>query len=107
MENWRLNHLRGLLEEDPDDEFVIYALAQESIKLESWDNALEYFLKLKKLNANYVGLYYHLGGLYAELEEKENALKTYKEGIEVAKKLGDHHALSELMNAKTNLELGL
>ena len=40
-----------------------------------------------------------------QLNEKEKALKTFDEGIIVAKKLADFHALSELHTAKTNLEI--
>lgn len=107
MDNWRFDHLKGLLQEDPSDEFIMYALAQECIKLDLLNDALGYFLQLRELNADYVGLYYHLGALYIELDKEENALNTYDEGIAIAKKINDPHALSELMNAKTNLELGI
>jgi len=107
MDNWRLNHLQELLNEDPKDEFVLYALAQEYTKLEDLDQALVHYIRLKKVNADYVGMYYHLAALYLELEKEEEALATYVEGIDIAQRLGDHHALSELKNAKTNFELGL
>jgi len=52
-----------------------------------------------------VGLYYHLGKLYEELGETDLALLTYEDGVSVAKKAADFHALSELHNAKMNLEI--
>ena len=57
------------------------------------------------MNSDYVGLYYHLGALHVAMEEPQKGMMVYEEGIEVAKKLNDHHALSELMNAKINLEM--
>jgi len=107
MDNWRIEHLNGLLQDDPKDEFVLYALAQEYLKLEELDQSLSFFLRLKDVNPDYVGLYYHLAALYQELDEEDKAMATYLDGISVAQKIGDQHALSELMNAKTNLELGV
>ena len=101
----RINSLLEFLKEDPEDGFVRFALAKEYEKMGTLKMALDTYLELKSLDANYVGLYYHLGGLYEILNEKENALKTYEEGIAVAKKIADFHSLSELHNAKTNLEI--
>jgi len=107
MENWRLNHLTDLLKEDPKDEFVHYALAQEFVKQEDFDEAINRFNTLKTLNPDYVGLYYHLAAAQIEADLPDDAMDTYQTGIAIAKKIGDQHALSELLNAKTNLELGL
>ena len=52
----------------------------------------------------YVGTYYHLGKLQEALKDVEGALATYKEGIEIAKRIGDRHALSELAEAKMEIE---
>jgi len=107
MDNWRLEHLKALHAEDPEDDFVLYALAQEYSKLGLLQDSLDHYLLLKGKSPDYVGLYYHLAGLYAEMDESEKALKIYDEGITVANKLKDLHALGELKNAKTNLELEL
>ena len=105
MDNWRLKHLLGLLAEDPKDEFVIYALAQEYQKLEDIENALKHYDLLKSVNPKYVGMYFHLAALYVDLEEDDLALKTYEEGIKIATEVGDQHAKGELMNAKMNWEI--
>ena len=107
MENWRLNHLQELLKEDPKDEFVHYALAQEYLKHEAYEEAIKRFNLLKTLNPDYVGLYYHLAHAQVEADLPEDAMSTYETGISIAKKIGDQHAMSELLNAKTNLELEL
>lgn len=107
MENWRLQKLLDLLESSPEDEFVIYAIAQEYQKGKNLSKAIDTYLKLKKINPQYVGLYYHLAAAYIEDEQNELAMTTYNEGIEVATSLKDMHALSELRNAKTNLEMEL
>lgn len=103
----RIDQLKSFLEADPNDSFVRFALAQEYAKHGILKSALVEYLTLKENDPEYVGLYYHLGQLYEELSEPKNALTTYEEGIEVAKKQTDFHALGELMNVKTNLELEL
>ena len=105
MKSNRIETLIGFLDEDPDDSFVRFALAKEYEKLGTLKKALDTYLELKTKDPNYVGLYYHLGGLYESLNEKSNALSTYEEGIKVAKKIADFHSLSELHTAKTNLEI--
>lgn len=105
MENNRIDSLLAFLKDDPEDSFVRFALAKEYEKLGTLKKALDTYLELKEIAPGYVGLYYHLGGLYEVLSEKKKALATYEEGIGIAKKLADFHSLSELHNAKTNLEV--
>jgi len=85
----------------------MFALAKEYEKLNVLKKAQDTYQQLLEVDSNYVGAYYHLAALQIELGEKEEALATYHEGIEKAKKVADFHALSELMSAKTNLELEL
>jgi len=102
-----LDHLKTLHAEDPEDDFVLYALAQEYSKLGLLQESLDHYLLLKGISPDYVGLYYHLAELYVEMDESEKALNIYDEGIKVANKLQDLHALGELKNAKANVELEL
>lgn len=101
----RLEQLRHMLEEDPGNAFLMYAMAKEMEYQGLSNEALHWFNDLKSQHPDYVGLYYHLGKLLQSLHRPEDALKTYDEGIQVARRLSDHHALAELMNAKTNLEM--
>ncbi|MBK9737794.1 MAG: tetratricopeptide repeat protein [Saprospiraceae bacterium] len=105
--NDRLLMLQEMVLGDPDDSFISYALAKEYENLGMFEDALGQFLKLKTKDPNYVGLYYHLAKLLEHLEENTKALIIYNEGIEVAKKIPDFHALSELNSAKLNLEMEL
>jgi len=107
MDNDRLNKLQKLLESSPKDSFLLFAIAKEYEAKGNIDLALKYYLELKENDAQYVGLYYHLAKLYETINEDILALQTYGDGIEVAKSQGDFHALSELNNAKMNLEITL
>ena len=100
----RLTMLLEMLQEDPKDSFVLFAIAKEYEK-QSHELAIEHYVKLKKIDPDYVGLYYHLGKAYEEINQLDNAIETYTEGINIGKKQADFHAISELNTAKTNLEL--
>jgi hypothetical protein len=51
-----------------------------------------------------VATYYHLGKLLERKGEREAALAIYAEGIAVATRTQEQHALSELQSAKLELE---
>ena len=91
------------LESSPGDSFILFAIAKEYEKMEDSEQALEYYLKIRENDPNYVGLYYHLGKLYEKTGEVNTAFATYKAGMAVARQLGDQHALSELAEAKLML----
>jgi tetratricopeptide (TPR) repeat protein len=101
----RLEQLLDMHRQNPKDSFLLFALAKEYEKLGKEEDALEWYQKLQQLDPDYVGVYYHLGKLFEEKGETEKALNTYARGIEVAQKLGDLHAKSELQSAKMNLEM--
>ncbi|MDX1685604.1 MAG: tetratricopeptide repeat protein [Saprospiraceae bacterium] len=103
----RMEHIKSMLAAEPKDEFLHYAMAQEYQKNEQYQEAIEWYNKLKELNPDYVGLYYHLAECLAKSGAKSEAMGVYDQGIEVAARLQDLHALSELKNARLNLEMDL
>ena len=100
----RLAYLQKLSDEDPEDSFLVYAIAKEWEKL-NLVKASEIFEQLKIKDANYTGLYYQLGKIYEQMGLFVNASKIYQEGILIAKSQSDFHTVAELTSAKTNLEI--
>lgn len=100
----RLNQLLDFYDEDPQDNFVRFALAQEYLKRDQPEKALDLFEELVDTDPDYVGTYYHLGKLYERLDRTEDAIDTYDAGIEVAREQRDTKNLSELQDAKLNAE---
>lgn len=100
----RLSYLLQLLESAPTDAFVLFAIAKEYEKNADLGQAMSYYQKLHAADPSYVGLYYHWGKLCEQQQDFERAIQTYKEGIEIARKASDFHALSELQGALLNLE---
>jgi len=103
----RLNSLLQFHSDDPTDSFVLYSLAQEYAKRGNVVESRKFYSILRETNNDYVGLYYHLGKLEESDKNHKEAIKVYDEGIAVAERLGDLHAKSELLGAKSLLEMQL
>lgn len=99
----RLERLQQFLAEQPNDAFILFAIAKEHEKANNDVSALDFYQKIEQTTPQYVGLYYHLGKLFERQNDREQALATYRKGIEVARAERDFHALSELQGAKMNL----
>ncbi|MBC7777602.1 MAG: tetratricopeptide repeat protein [Phycisphaerae bacterium] len=104
MTTTRLQYLNKLLEASPNDSFVLFALAKEYEGVGDDTQSLSFYLRLKEADPTYIGTYYHLGKLFERQEDFQNAILTYKQGIEISRKAGDRHAMSELQGALLNLE---
>ncbi len=104
MTTTRLLYLQKLIEASPNDSFILFALAKEYEGTGDEAQSLSFYLRLKETNPSYVGTYYHLGKLYEGQEDFQNAILTYKQGIEISRQAGDRHAMSELQGALLNLE---
>jgi tetratricopeptide (TPR) repeat protein len=92
----RLQKLLDFLKNEPNDPFLKYALATEYVNSNDHQKALLYYEDLIANHADYVGTYYHLGKLYEALGRKNEAVKTYQDGMLVARKMNDMHSFSEL-----------
>lgn len=103
MTNARLQQLLQFQKENPEDSFILFAIAKEYEKLKTYQQALSYYQKITTNDPKYVGVYYHLGKLFEQLDEPMQAFSTYKAGMEIARSIGDQHALGELAAAKLNL----
>ena len=101
----RLDQLLTYYEEDPNDSFIQFALAAEYRKLGRLQDAVDTFERLKAQDAQYVGLYYHLGKLNEEMNHVERAIQIYREGIVVANGVSDLHARAELQSALLEAEM--
>ncbi len=87
--------LKALLDEDPKDSFLLFALAKEWEKYNS-ETAIKYYLQLKSLDPEYLALYFHLGQLYYEEKQIEKSRETLTAGLAVAKQQGDKKTEGEL-----------
>ena len=101
MSENRINELFKFLEDEPNDHFLIYAIATEYLKVDK-EKALDFFQILLSNHEEYIATYYHAGNLLSELGYKKKAEETFIKGMEICKKHEKHHAFKELKNAYQN-----
>ena len=100
----KLEQLLPLLAAEPDDAFLRYAVAMEYAKQSRFKEALAEFAELQRRSPDYVPGYF-MGGRTAEQNGDLELAKTlYRQGIEVANKVGDTHAAGEISSALMAIE---
>ena len=99
MQSTRLTKLLAFLTAEPNDPFILYALATEYNSLNDSEQAFYYYHKLLDEHPSYVGTYYHVGKLYEKARQTEKAVELYQLGMKNARAKGDMHAFSELQRA--------
>lgn len=95
--------LEEFLAAHPKDAFARYGLAMECANQGDSTASIENFQKLLADNPDYVAGYFQLGQLLARLSRTAEAKSTLTQGIEVARRTGDHHAGSEMETALAQL----
>ncbi len=103
--NDRMERIKQMLVDMPEDSFLQHALALEYIKLGDDGQAKQLFETLLNCEPGYVGSYYHLAKLLERNGKEAEAVKVYEKGMEEAKKAGDNHALGELRGAWEELTM--
>jgi Tfp pilus assembly protein PilF len=103
MEKSRIENLKQMLADDPQDTFARYALGLEYMGMQEYDSAREMFGEIIVLDPGYRAVYYQLGKVYELLGEETEARKVYQKGIYVAASQGDMHTKSELEQALNDL----
>lgn len=100
----RIEQLQKMLEQEPDDTFLQYAIAIEHSTAGNLDKALSCLKDVLKNNPDYLAAYYQTGKCYEKLKQFEEAKSIYEKGIEVAQKQNKNKALNELREALFLLE---
>lgn len=96
----RIQFLTELTIQEPADPFAWYALCLES-ELEPNEHYFQWLDLLQKF-PNYLPIYYQTGMTASKLNKTEEAIKVWKQGIELAKAQNDRHTLAELNSAIQN-----
>lgn len=94
----RLDQLFEFQKEEPNDPFILYAIATEYQKSDPL-KAMEFFQRLLTEHESYTGTYYQAAKLCEILARKEEAKEIYMKGIEICKKAGKTKAVAELTSA--------
>lgn len=81
-----------------------YGLAMEYRSAGDVDNALLTFKKVHEIDARYVPAYFMCAQMLAELGRTDDARAEVQRGMQVARDVGDGHALGEMTSLLESLE---
>ena len=91
-----INKFLSLLESGNDNALLRYSLGNEYFKINDFDNAIIHLDKSVELNPDYSAAWKMYAKALVESGQKEKAIKTYEQGISVAKKNGDMQVAKEM-----------
>lgn len=100
----RKSQLLAMLERQPADTFLLFALAMEQTKLGEADAALAGFERVVELDPAYTAAYTQKALLCEKLGRFDAAKETYRRGIASAKARGDAHAAAKMQETLDRLE---
>lgn len=94
-----VEQLERVLAADPNDTFVLYALAQEHAKRGNADAALAFYDRCLAADRLYCYAYFHKAKVLEALGRLGDARATLAAGVVAAREAGDMKALSEISGA--------
>ena len=100
----RLDEIRAIIEQLPDDPFPRYGLAIEHKTMGQLDEAKGAFADLLSRHPSYIPQYLMYGGLLVQMKDKAAASHIYQLGIAAAEKAKNGHALGELRQALASID---
>lgn len=101
----RLEILKQMLAQDPENSFARYGLAMEYAQTDQPQDAIREFKALLAKDDSYVAAYYHGGQTLEKLGRVEEARALYEEGMEASTRKGDLHTRSEIEAALSLLPI--
>jgi Tfp pilus assembly protein PilF len=101
----RLEILKQMVGQDPNNSFARYGLAMEYASSGSFENAAAEFRALLERDENYCAAYYHGGQAFEKLGQVEEARDLYEKGIEACTRKGDVHTRLEIEAALSLLPI--
>lgn len=99
-----VQQIAKLLESDPQDPFLLYAMAQEQLKQGDLPRALEFFDRAAAANPDDAYTYFHKARTLGLMGRRAEQADTLRAGIAVARRTGDGKALGELEFALDELD---
>ncbi|MFM7485603.1 MAG: tetratricopeptide repeat protein [Cytophagales bacterium] len=99
----RVQMLKSLIQEDPNDPFLRYGLAMETAKVDPAE-AVQLFDHILSQFPNYLPTYYQAAVLHIEGKGYDKAKRVLQAGIELAMSKGEMKTISELRTLLDQLD---
>jgi tetratricopeptide (TPR) repeat protein len=103
MSNSRYEKLLKMLEEQPSDLFLQYALAMEYIGMQCIHDAESILRSVIQTDEHYVAAYYQLGKILEQSSRDQEAILIYEKGMEEARLKNDRKTMNEFRSALDEL----
>jgi tetratricopeptide (TPR) repeat protein len=100
----RLEQLKSILTQDPNNTFARYALGMEHSSAGETDSAIQEFRKLLEVDADYANAFFMGAQALQHAERIEEAVQWLRDGITCARRIGNRHAESEMQTLLEELE---
>lgn len=95
--------IQKLLTLEPNDPFMLYAMAQDYTKTAEHDLAIDYYQKTIDADPDYAYAYFHMARSLEALNRIDDAKSTLDAGLEAAKRANDAKGISEISSYRTML----
>ena len=92
----RREKLQQMLQDSPEDTFLLYGMAMDYASSQEWEPALATFDQVLSVDPGYVAAYFQKGQILARMDRIDDARSVLSEGIEVGRKVGEDHAVGEM-----------
>lgn len=92
----RIDILKQMLDQDPNNSFARYGLAMEYSKSGDLKGSVTEFKSLIASDSTYVAAYYHCGQALEKLGDLDAARAIYQQGLDASLKKGDLHTRAEI-----------
>ena len=100
----RKEQIEALLADDPDDSFLRYGLAMEHASAGDDAGAVREFRLLLQRDGDYVPAYLQAGQALIRQGDDDEAKAILREGVAVARRVGNEHAAGEMEGFLASLE---
>jgi len=100
----RLQMLKDLLAQDPNNQLARYGLGMEYSNKGDVDAAVSEFKNLLQINPDYANAYFMAAQALAKAERTDEAKQLLMQGITAAARTGNGHAQSEMQALLDELE---
>ena len=92
----RREQLQEMLQLEPDDVFLNYALAKAFVAEDRIEEGKRQFRRTLQLDPDHVAGHFQLAQVLASEDDTDEARKVVTRGIDVARKANDSHAVMEM-----------
>jgi tetratricopeptide (TPR) repeat protein len=99
----RLTRLLAMLDDEPDDPFCLYGIAQEHANAGDHETAVSWYDKAIAVDPDDGYHYFHKARSLESLQRLDDAIATIDAGLAAARRGGDAHALAELDELRSEL----